>query len=104
VILRLRSTLDTITREHRGERVLIVAHQVIVNCYRYLLERMDESSIMDVDRTADVPNCSVTSYEFDPSAGRNGKLVLRLVNFTAPLEAEGAPVTADKDQPAAPRS
>ena len=104
VILRLRSTLDTITREHRGERVLIVAHQVIVNCYRYLLERMDESRILDVDREADVPNCSVTSYEFDPSAGRNGKLVLRLVNFTAPLEAEGAPVTAEKDQPAAPRS
>jgi broad specificity phosphatase PhoE len=104
VILRLRSTLDTITREHRGERVLIVAHQVIVNCYRYLLERMDESRILDVDRDADVPNCSVTSYEFDPSAGRNGKLVLRLVNFTAPLEAEGATVTADKDQPAAPRS
>src|SRR5205085_1390168 len=42
VILRLRSTLETITREHRRERVLIVSHQVIVNCFRYLLERLDE--------------------------------------------------------------
>jgi broad specificity phosphatase PhoE len=104
VILRLRSTLDTVTREHRRERVLIVAHQVIVNCYRYLLERMDEERILAIDRESDVPNCSVTSYAFDPSAGRHGKLVLDLVNFTAPLEAEGAPVTVGKDQPAAPRS
>ena len=104
VILRLRSTLDTITREHRGERVLVVAHQVIVNCYRYLLERLDEERILAIDRGADVPNCSVTSYEFDATAGHRGKLVLKLVNFTAPLEAEGAPVTVEKDQPAAPRS
>ena len=100
----LRSTLDTVTREHRRERVLVVAHQVIVNCYRYLLERMDEERILAIDRESDVPNCSVTSYAFDPSAGRHGKLVLDLVNFTAPLEAEGAPVTVGKDQPAAPRA
>ena len=44
VILRLRSVLDTITREYRRERVLIVAHQVTVNCFRYLLERMTEDA------------------------------------------------------------
>ena len=47
VILRLRSVIDTMTREYRGERVLIVAHQVIVNCFRYLLERMNEAQILD---------------------------------------------------------
>ena len=102
VILRLRSILDTITREHRRERVLIVAHQVIVNCLRYLLERMTEAQIMAIDRGADVPNCSVTSYAFDPAAGRVGKLVPQLVNFVAPLEAAGAPVTVEPDVPAAP--
>jgi len=104
VILRLRSVLDTITREYRRERVLIVGHQVIVNCLRYLLERMSEAQILAVDRDADVPNCSVTTYEFDPDAGRAGKLVRRLVNFVAPLEAAGAPVTAAPDVPAAPKS
>ena len=104
VILRLRSMLDTITREHRGERLLIVGHQVIVNCYRYLLERMDEATILDVDRAADVPNCSVTSYEFDPATGRSGKLVPGLVNFIAPLEEAGAPITSEPDVPAAPKS
>ena len=104
VILRLRSMLDTITREYRRERLLIVGHQVIVNCYRYLLERMDEAAILEVDRLADVPNCSVTSYAFDPAAGRNGKLLRKLVNFTAPLEEAGAPITAEPDVPAAPKS
>ncbi|HSC22702.1 MAG TPA: histidine phosphatase family protein [Casimicrobiaceae bacterium] len=104
VLLRLRSVLDTLTREHRRQRVLIVGHQVIVNCLRYLLERMSEEQILEIDRGADVPNCSVTSYEFDPRAGRAGKLLPRLVNFVAPLEEAGAPVTAAPDVPAAPKS
>ncbi len=104
VILRLRSVVDTITREYRRERVLIVGHQVIVNCFRYLFERLDEAQILDIDRRSDVPNCSVTSYEYDPARGKNGKLVLRLVNFVAPLIEAGAPVTAEPDAQAAPKS
>ncbi|MBC7861070.1 MAG: histidine phosphatase family protein [Burkholderiaceae bacterium] len=104
VILRLRSLLDTVVREYRGERVLIVAHQVIVNCLRYLIERHDEDSILAIDRAADVPNCGVTAYRFDPAAGHNGKLVLELSNFVAPLEQAGAPVTAQPDMPLAPKA
>ena len=104
VILRLRSVLDTITREYAGERVLIVGHQVTVNCFRYLLERLDESTILEYDRSGDVPNCSVTSYSFDPGQGKRGKLQLKLVNFVAPLEATGTPITVSKDVPAAPKA
>jgi broad specificity phosphatase PhoE len=104
VLLRLRSILDTMTREYRGERVLLVAHQVIVNCLRYLLERMSEEQILAIDNEADVPNCSVTSYEFDPNAGRAGKLLPRLVNFVAPLEEAGTSITAAPDVPGAPKS
>ena len=104
VILRLRSVLDTITREYCGERVLIVGHQVTVNCFRYLLERLDEATILAYDRAGDVPNCSVTSYAFDSAEGRHGKLVLKLTNFVAPLEAAGTPVTVQKDVPAAPKA
>jgi broad specificity phosphatase PhoE len=99
VILRLRSIIDTLTRDHREERVLIVAHQVIVNCFRYLLERLDETQILDIDRAADVPNCAVTAYEFDSSLGKHGKLALRSVNFVAPLHETGTPVTAEPDRP-----
>jgi broad specificity phosphatase PhoE len=104
VILRLRSVLDTLTREYCRERVLIVGHQVIVNCFRYLLERMDEAAILEQDRLGDVPNCSVTSYAFDASLGKRGKLALRLVNFVAPLEATGTEVTAAKDVPSAAKA
>ena len=104
VILRLRSVLDTITREYARERVLIVGHQVTVNCLRYLLERMDEARILEADRAGDVPNCSVTSYAFDPTLGKRGKLATRLLNFVAPLEDSATPVTAEKDVPAAPKA
>lgn len=104
VILRLRNVIDTITREYCGERVLIVGHQVIVHCFRYLLEKLDEELVLTMDRAGDVPNCGVTSYEFDPACGKHGQLVPRLINFVAPLEQAGAPVTVEADVPAAPKS
>ncbi|RZL66336.1 MAG: histidine phosphatase family protein [Variovorax sp.] len=102
VILRLRSLLEMVTREYAGRRVLVVAHQVTVNCMRYLLEQMDEQQILEIDRKGDVPNCGVTSYLFraeEPDADR--ALRLALVNFIAPLEAAATPVTTAPDQPAA---
>ena len=97
VILRLRSLLDTMHLHYAGRRVMIVAHQVVVLCLRYLLEGMDEAGILAVDREGDVANCGITEYASDPAGG------LRLVryNFTVPLEREGAPVTAAPDNPGA---
>jgi broad specificity phosphatase PhoE len=103
VILRLRNVLDTITRDYRGERVLVIGHQVIVNCFRYLLEKMDERQILTIDRAGDVPNCAVTSYEFDAAGGKHGQLEPRLINFVAPLRETGTPITAAPDLPAAPK-
>jgi broad specificity phosphatase PhoE len=99
VVLRLRSALDTISLHHSGERVLIVCHQVIVLCFRYLLECMTEEQILEIDQAGDVANCSVTTYEFDPKRGREGALVLSGYNFVAPLEEEGTPVTSEPDTP-----
>jgi len=101
VILRLRSLLEMISREHSGERVLIVAHQVIVNCLRYLVESLDEHEILAIDRLGDVPNCGVTWYAFDPSLASHGGLVLQQANWVAPLREAGAAVTVGKDVPAA---
>jgi broad specificity phosphatase PhoE len=100
VILRLRSVLEMVTREHGAQRVLMVGHQVIVNCMRYLLERLDEEQILAIDRRADVPNCGVTSYEYDANSDA---LVPDLVNFVAPLRQAGAPVTTAPDETAAPK-
>jgi broad specificity phosphatase PhoE len=103
VILRLRGMVDTITRDYRQERVLIVCHTVVVLCFRYLLERMSEEQLLAVDREQAVPNCSVTSYQFDPHEGKNGRLVPRLHNFVAPLEAAHELVTDEPDAKTHPR-
>src|SRR5919199_372745 len=103
VILRLRSVIGSITRDYRRERVLIVSHQVVVNCFRYLLERMTEEQILAIDRAEEIANCAITSYEFDPSLGKQGKLALKLYNFVAPLEEAGAPLTTKPDVPVAPQ-
>jgi broad specificity phosphatase PhoE len=100
VILRLRTFADTISLHYSepGCRVLVVAHQVIVLCLRYLIEEMDEATILGIDRQGDVANCGVTEYVL-----RDDQLVLAKYNFTAPLEREGAPVTAEPDAPSAAR-
>ena len=97
VLLRLRSVIDTVTRDYRGERVMIVCHSVVVLCFRYLLERLSEDEILEIDRTNEIANCSVTAYDFDPALGKHGKLALRLFNFVAPLEAAGEEVTSEPD-------
>lgn len=100
VLLRLRSVIDTLCRDYCRERVVIVTHQVVVLCFRYLLECLTEDQILAADRAEEVANCSITAYAFDPRAGRQGKLVLRKTNFVAPLEAAGAPITSAADVPA----
>ena len=114
VILRLRSVLDTISLHHSqpGSRVLIVAHQVVVLCLRYLIEEMTEADILEIDAENDVANCGLTEYEYNESrsspsvnGSTNAGATLSLIryNFVAPLEAEGTPVTVTPDAPAAPR-
>ena len=103
MILRLRSALDTLSLHYADRRVLIVSHQVVVLCLRYLLESMTEAQILTVDRAGDVANCSVTEYGLDSQAGPNGELKLLRYNFVAPLERAGAPVTHEPDAPVAVR-
>jgi broad specificity phosphatase PhoE len=103
VILRLRSALDTISLHHSGCRVLIVGHQVVVLCLRYLLETMTEEQILAIDAEAEDANCSVTEYRFNAELGPNGGLALYRYNFVAPLEQAGAPVTSEPDAKVAAR-
>ena len=102
VILRLRSALDTLSLHHAGKRVLIVGHQVVVLCLRYLLEGLNEAQILAIDKQGEVANCSVTEYRLEEDGGSGG-LKLARYNFTAPMEREGAEVTAEPDQTAAAR-
>lgn len=103
VILRLRSMVDTLTRDYARRRVFVVAHQVIVLCFRYLLEGLDEERVLAIDREGDVANCSVTQYRFDASIGEHGGMSLVCYNKVTPMLETGAPVTREPDVPVAPK-
>jgi probable phosphoglycerate mutase len=103
VILRLRSALDTIGLHHSEKRVLVVAHQVVVLCIRYILEGLDEDEILRIDMEGDVANCGVTEYAFSANGASGPELELKRYNFVAPLLRAGTPVTAGKDANVAAR-
>jgi broad specificity phosphatase PhoE len=92
VVQRVRAALADVAREHAGERVMVVCHQVVILSVRYVLERLTERGLHEVWQSGDLANCSVTTYRPDLAAGR---LALTGYNFTVPIEEEGATVTAE---------
>ena len=97
VILRLRSMMNTINLHYADKRVLVVAHQVVVLCMRYILEELTEGQILSIDKQADILNCGICAYDFEPD--EQGLCVPELVlwNHGAPMEEEGTPKTAEPD-------
>jgi broad specificity phosphatase PhoE len=94
VALRVRSILDTMGRQHAGERVLVVAHEVVIYVFRYVLERLGEQDLLQLNRETELANCSVTTYQAEDD-------VLDLVAFD--VRPESVPETVEPDVPRAPR-
>jgi 2,3-bisphosphoglycerate-dependent phosphoglycerate mutase len=90
VILRLRSVWESMRHDYAGRRVVIVAHQVIVLCMRYIVEGLNEEQLLAIDRAGEVANCGITRYVAD---GDRMKLVE--YNSVAPLAQQRAPITAE---------
>jgi 2,3-bisphosphoglycerate-dependent phosphoglycerate mutase len=103
VILRLRSMLNTINLHYCDKRVLIVCHQVVVLCFRYILEALDEETILAIDRKGEVLNCGIAAYDFEHDSDGLCLPGLSLWNYGAPLEAQGAPRTSAPDAMAGTR-
>ncbi len=101
VILRLRSAMNSINLQYADRRVLIVCHQVVVLCMRYILEELDEPGILAIDRESEVFNCGICAFDFNPddlACVPN----LALWNHAAPV-ADKAPVTSEPDAMVASR-
>jgi broad specificity phosphatase PhoE len=86
VALRLRSVLSDIERDHPDGRVLVVAHDAVVTLTRYIVERLTEQQVLQIERTL-VPNGSLTMW-----ARQDGELRLVAFNSTEHLDADGLPV------------
>jgi broad specificity phosphatase PhoE len=93
VALRIRSVLSTEALALDGERVLVVAHQAVLMVFRYVLEGLDEATLLEVDRTEQIANASLTRY----TADGDGRLVLRDFNSVDHLLVEDEDVTEEPD-------
>lgn len=63
-IFRLRSLMDTALLHYGGRRVMTVAYQAVVLCLRYVIEGLSEDEALQIYRSGDVANCSITEYRF----------------------------------------
>jgi broad specificity phosphatase PhoE len=101
VILRLRSAMDSLSLHYRGRRVLVVTHQVVILCFRYLIEELDEARLLSIDAEGDIANCAITSYRL--GEGPTARLELERYNWVVPLRVSGASVTSQPDPSSAAR-
>ena len=97
VILRLRSMMNTINLQYADRRVLVVCHQVVVLCMRYILEELTEGQILAVDKQEKMLNCGVCAFDFEPDKSGICVPKLELWNYGAPMEIEGTEQTAEPE-------
>ena len=96
VILRLRSALNTINLQFADRRVLIVCHQVVVMCFRYVLEERTEAEILAIDRN-EMFNCGISAFDFLSTDRHPRRPGLVLWNHIAPVGADGTAKTSAPD-------
>jgi len=88
VLLRLRSVQVTLAAEYAGENVVVFAHDIVVKCFRYLLEGLTEREVLTLSDTTEIANCSLTSYRFGPGGASLTRF--NVVATRGPSEAPGA--------------
>lgn len=62
VALRVRSFLDDLRFGYDDQHVWLFTHQAVVMTFRYVLEGLSEEQLLEIDRTEDLPNASLTVY------------------------------------------
>ena len=95
VALRLRSFLSDLPAITDAERVVLVVHDAIVMLLRYLLEGLDEHTVLQIEAADPVRNASVTVLRRE--AERSWRL--ERYNDVAHLERQGAPITEHSGEP-----
>jgi hypothetical protein len=61
------------------------------------LEELTEAQILAIDKQAEILNCGICAFDFEPNEQALCVPTLALWNLGAPLEAEGTPQTAEPD-------
>ncbi|MCU1566494.1 MAG: fructose-2,6-bisphosphatase, partial [Pseudarthrobacter sp.] len=90
VALRLRSVLDELNNLGTGHRVMLVCHDAVILLFRYVLEGMNETELLDLAASTSVLNASLTRY-VRPSG--EGPWTLESFNVADHLTEQGVTVT-----------
>ncbi len=70
VAQRIYLFLDTIFRDRKGQRVLVVSHAGAISAFRFLLEQWSYERAVSATTEQKPLNCGVTVYEYDKSINR----------------------------------
>jgi 2,3-bisphosphoglycerate-dependent phosphoglycerate mutase len=94
ICLRVRSFLGDVARELPDVHVLVVAHDVVIQLTRVVLEGMDEAAAVELVHGTAYANCGLTSFETGPDGPR-----LDRYNWTVPVREQGESATRSEDAP-----
>jgi broad specificity phosphatase PhoE len=92
ICLRLRTFLADVVRELQDVRVLVVAHDVVIQLTRAIVEGMDEAAAVELVHGTTYANCGLTSFESGPGGPR-----LDRYNWTVPVREQGEQATRSED-------
>lgn len=96
VAARVRAVVTDLRLDHPGEDVVVVTHQAVIMLFRYVLDELDEPTVLDLSRRVDLANTAVTGYEHDGER-------LALVAFNDTSHLPDVVTTDEPDRPVAPR-
>lgn len=98
VALRLRAVLREVEADHAGRRVLMFGHDVVVSLVRYVLEDLDERTLLDDARRRPIGNASLSAWVLN---GDERRWRRETFNDVAHHEDVGSAVTAEEiaDEP-----
>ena len=96
VAARVRSFLRDVRLDHAGEHVVVFTHQAVILLFRYVLDGLDEATLLELDRSVQIANTAVSTWQGDGQG-------MRLETFNVSDHLAPAETTAASDVPAAPR-
>ena len=90
VVLRLRSLLADLDRQHPGQSVMLVCHDAVILLIRYILEGLTEREVLDIAAATTILNAPVSRFVRPDGTG---PWQLESFNMADHLLSEGVPVT-----------
>ncbi|HVT76502.1 MAG TPA: histidine phosphatase family protein [Acidimicrobiales bacterium] len=96
VAARVRGFVTDLRLDYAQRRVVVVTHQAVIMLFRYVLDGLDETELLALDRAEEIVNTGVTTYAGDGHT-------MRLVAFNDADHLSPAETTAQPDRSVAPR-